>query len=90
MALSRDKSVKMANLSSRVDWLERYGASLGAHLGEASAQVSTLEARAHGLELELARANGERDAQKAAAKQKAKEVESQVAECNRTDQIKPA
>ena len=48
-------------------------------LGEASTQASTLDAQNHGLELELARANGERDAQGAAAKQKAKEVESQAA-----------
>jgi len=44
MALSRDKSVKMANLYSRVDWLEKYGASLGVRMDEAYAQVSTLEA----------------------------------------------
>jgi hypothetical protein len=29
MALSHDKSVMMANLYSRVDWLEMYSASLG-------------------------------------------------------------
>ena len=48
MALSRDKSVKMAQLYSRVNWLEKYIASLGVRMGEASAQASTLEARANG------------------------------------------
>ena len=38
-----------------------------------------MEARARGLELELTRANGERDAQRAIAEQKAKEAELQVA-----------
>ena len=55
MLMLRDKSVK----------LERYNASLGVRLGEANAQVSALEARNRALELELAWANGERDAQRA-------------------------
>ena len=38
-----------------------------------------METRARGLELELTRANGERDAQRAIAEQKAKEAELQVA-----------
>ena len=38
-----------------------------------------MEARAHGLELELTRANSERDVQRATAEQKAKEAELQVA-----------
>ena len=46
MALSHDKSVKMVNQYSRVDWVDKYSASLGLRLGETSAQVSTLEARA--------------------------------------------
>ena len=59
--------------------LGRYNASLGAQLGEANTLVSDMGLRNHALELELARANGERDAQRAAAKQKAQEVESQAA-----------
>ena len=39
-----------------------------------------MEARARGLELELTCANGERDAQRATAEQKAKEAKLQVAE----------
>ena len=79
MILSRDKSVKLAYLYSRVGWLEKYNASLGLRLNEASTQASKMEARARGLELELTRANGERNAQRATAEQKAKEAELQVA-----------
>ena len=79
MILSRDKSIKLAHLYSRVDWLERYSASVGLRQNEATTQASKIEARAHGLELELTRANGERDMQRAMAKQKAKEAELQVA-----------
>ena len=38
-----------------------------------------MEARARGLEVELTRANGKRDTQRAMAEQKAKEAELQVA-----------
>ena len=71
MTLSRDKSVKLAQLYSRVDWLERYIASVGLRLNEATAQASRMEGRAHDLELELARANNEHDVQRAAAEQRA-------------------
>ena len=37
MILSRDKSVKLAQLYSRVDWIRKYCASLGVRLGEANA-----------------------------------------------------
>ena len=79
MTLSRDKSVKLAQLYSRVGWLEKYSASLGLRLNEATTQASRLEVRTHGVELELARAHDECDAQKAATEQKAKEAELQVA-----------
>ena len=79
MILSRDKSVKLAYLYSRVGWLERYNASLGLRLNETSIQASKMEARACGLELELTRANGEHDAQSAVAEQAAKEDELRVA-----------
>jgi hypothetical protein len=36
MTLSRDKSVKLAGLYSLVDWLERYSASVGERLTEAT------------------------------------------------------
>ena len=74
LSMPRDKSARLAQLHSQVDWLGRYNASLVAQLTEANAradQVSPLEAWIRGLELELARANSERDAQRAAADQKA-------------------
>ena len=64
----------MTRLHSRVHWLDSYNATLATRLEEADAraeQVTPLEARIHELEQELARATGERDAQRAAADQKA-------------------
>jgi len=36
MVLSRDKSVKIAQMYYRVDWLERYSASVALRLNEAT------------------------------------------------------
>ena len=64
--MSHDKSVKLAQLySGGLAW--KYSACLGMWLDEADAQVSALETWNHALELELARVNGERDAQRATA-----------------------
>ena len=66
LSLSRDKSDRLARLYSRVHWLDSYNATLVAQLNEANAraeQTTPLEERIRGLELELARANSERDAQ---------------------------
>jgi phage host-nuclease inhibitor protein Gam len=79
MNLSRDKSVKLAQLYSRVDWLEHYSASVGLRLNEAVTQASKMEVRAHDLERELARATTEHNAQRAATEQRAREAELQVA-----------
>ena len=57
LSMSRDKSVRLTQLYSLVDWLDRDNASLVAQLNEANAradQVSPLEAQIRGLELELA------------------------------------
>ena len=61
----RDKSDRLTWLYSRVHWLDSYSATLVTQLNEENAranQVTPLEARIHGLERELARANSERDA----------------------------
>jgi hypothetical protein len=79
MTSSRDKSVKLAQLYSRVDWLERYSTSVGLRLNEATAQASRMEVRAYDLELTLARANSESDVQKAAAEQRGQEAQQQIA-----------
>ena len=65
MILSRDQSVKLAQMYSRVDWLERYSASVGLRLNEATIQASQMEVRAYDLEAALARANSEHDVQRA-------------------------
>ena len=86
LVMSRDKSVRLTQLYSRVHWLEHYNASLVMQLDEANAragQVFPLEARNHELELELARANNECDTQRATADQKAQEAEPQAAELRR-------
>ena len=72
--MSRDKSDRLMRLYSRVHWLDSYNATLVTQMIEANAradQVTPLEARIHGLERELARANNECDAQRAAADQNA-------------------
>ena len=64
-------------------WLDSYNATLVTQLEEANAradQVTPLEAHIRELEQELARATGERDAQRAAADQKAQEAEAREAE----------
>ena len=74
LSMSRDKSDRLSRLYARMHWLDRYNATLVTRLSEANAradQVTPLEVRIHGLERELARANSERDAQRAAADQNA-------------------
>ena len=80
--MSRDKNDRMARLHSRVHWLDSYNGTLVTRLEEANAranQVTPLKVRIRELEQELARATGERDAQRAAADQKAQEVEAHEA-----------
>jgi len=86
MQMSRDKSVELAQQYSRVHWLEQYNASLVARLGNANTLVSNLGARNHALEEELARAHGDRDAQRAMAEQKAQEVELQTSALQQKDE----
>ena len=79
MTLSRDKSVKLAQMYSRVDWLERDSASVDLRLNEATAQASRMEVHAYDLERELARTTTEHNTQRAATEQRAREAELQVA-----------
>ena len=72
--MSLDKSDRLMRLYSRMHWLDSYNATLVTQLNEANAradQVTPLEARIHGQERELARANSECDAQRAAVDHKA-------------------
>ncbi|XP_039827616.1 uncharacterized protein LOC120689397 [Panicum virgatum] len=82
----REEEQQLSRLYARVHWLDRYNATLVTQLNEANArsdQATPLEARIRGLERELARANSERDAQRAAADQKAQEAEAHEAELRR-------
>ena len=74
LSMSREKNERLTRLHSRVHWLDSYNATLATRLEEADArtdQVTPLEARIRELEQELARATGERDAQRVATNQKA-------------------
>ena len=73
--ISRDKSVELAQQHSEVQWLEQQNATLIERLGEANTLVSDLGAQDRVRKEELARDIEERDAQSAAAEQKAQEVE---------------
>ena len=64
----------MAQQYSRVNWLERYNASLIVWLGKANTLVSDLGAWNHALEEELAQSCSKRDTQRAVAELKAQEV----------------
>ena len=84
--MSQDKSDRLSQLYARVHWLNSYNATLVTQLNEANAranQGTPFEAWIRGLERELARANSERDAQRAAADQKAQEAEVHEAELRR-------
>ena len=84
MTLSRDKSIKLAQLYSRVDWLDRYSASVGLRLNKAPTQAGRMQLRAHDLELVLAHANSEHDAHRATAEQTAQEAQQQIAALRET------
>jgi hypothetical protein len=81
--MSRDKSDELAHQYTRVYWLEQDNARLLAQIGEVISLVSDLEERDHVREDELAQACCERDVQRAAAEQKAQEVEAQAPELRR-------
>ena len=85
--MSREKNERLTRLHSRVHWLDSYNATLATRLEEANTQadqVTPLEARIRELEQELARATGERNAQRAAAVQKAQEARAHEAELQQT------
>ena len=63
--------------------LEQHNAELVLKNIEANTEMADLGARQQALEEELARVTGERDIQRVAAEQKAREVEEQIAELQR-------
>ena len=74
----------MTRLYSQVRWLRQHNAGLVLQNIDANTKMPDLGARQQALEEELALAAGDRDVQKAAAEQKAREAEAQTAELQRT------
>ena len=79
----RKKSAEMTRLYSQVHWLGQHNAGLVLQNIDANTKMTDLGARQQALEEELARTAGERDVQRAAAEQKAREAEEQTAELQR-------
>ena len=69
--ISRNKSTEPTRLYSQVRWLGQYNADLVLRTIDANTLVTNLGARQRALEEELARTAGKRDAQRAAAEQRA-------------------
>ena len=81
--ISREKSAEMTRLYSQMSWLGQHNAELVLKNIEANTKMEDLGARQQALEEGLARVTGERDIQRAAAEQKAREAEAQAAELQR-------
>ena len=78
--ISRKKSDELNRLYSQMRWLGQHNADLVLKNIDANTKMTDLGARQQVLEEELARTASERDVQRAAAEQKAQEVEAQTAE----------
>ena len=82
--ISRKKSAEMTRLYSQVRWLGQHNAGLVLQNIGANTKMTDLGVRQQALEEELVRTAGERDVQRAAAEQKAREAEAQTAELQHT------
>ena len=78
--ISREKSAEMTRMYSQMSQLGQHNAELVLKNIEANTRMADLGARQQALEEDLARVAGERDIQKAAAEQKAREAEAQATE----------
>src|SRR6185437_4825114 len=81
--ISREKSAEMTRLYSQMSQLGQHNAELVLKNIEANTKMADLGARQQVLEEELAQVAGERDVQRAAVEQKARETEAQAAELQR-------
>jgi len=81
--ISCEKSVEMNRLYSQLSQLRQHNAELVLKNIDANAKMADLGARQQALEEELARVAGERDVQRAAVEEKAREAEAQAAELQR-------
>ena len=73
----------MTRFHSQIGWLGQHNAELVLKNIEANTRMTDLGVRQQALEEELARVTSERDVQRAAAEQKAREAEKQTAELQR-------
>ena len=80
---SREKSAEMTRMYSQMSQLGQHNAELVLKNIDANTKMADLGARQQALEEELARVTDERDVQRAAAEQKAREAEAQAAELQR-------
>jgi chromosome segregation ATPase len=80
---SREKSAEMTRMYSQMSQLGQHNAELVLKNIEANTKMADLGARQQALEENLARVAGERDVQRAAVEQKAREAEAQAAELQR-------
>ena len=81
--ISREKSAKMTWMYSQMSQLGQHNDELVLKNIEANTKMADLGARQQALEEGLVRVTGERDVQRAAAEQKAREAEAQTAELQR-------
>ena len=73
----------MTRLYTQICWLGQHNAELVLKNIEANTKMTDLGARQRALEEELARVTGERDVQRAATEQRAREAEEQTVELQR-------
>ena len=78
--ISREKSAEMTRMYSQMSQLGQHNAELVLKNVDANMKMADLGARQQALEEELARVTDERDVQRAAAEQKAREAEALAAE----------
>ena len=78
--ISREKSTKMTRMYSQMSQLRQLNAELVLKNIDANTKMADLGAHQQALEEELAQVTDERNAQRAAAEQKAREAEAQAAE----------
>ena len=81
--ISPEKSAEMTRMYSQMSQPGRHNAELVLKNIDANTKMADLGARQQVLEEELARVTDERNVQKAAAEQKAREAEAQAAELQR-------
>ena len=81
--ISRGKSAELTRMYSQMSQFGQHNTELVLKNIEGNTKMADLGARQQTLEEDLARVTGERDVQRAAAEQKAREAEAQIVELQR-------